>query len=186
MPRLTALLAAAAVVLAQARAAGAERATWSVDARAGYAASWSTGQPSLGFGTGLSGGVTFALPVHLEASATYYAGSVDSARNATIRYWSRQWSLFGAASAGWDARLVARRLVLRPKVVLGCVALFDTTELASSTRRGPDALLAFGPGLDALVMLGGAHGGIAGHALFVPSRVAAPIGAAQAVFGADF
>jgi hypothetical protein len=57
--------------------------------------------------------------------------------------------------------------------------------LSELSRQGLDPLLAFGSGIVMLAYFGHVHAGIDGRALFVPSRVASPIGGIYAVFGFD-
>jgi hypothetical protein len=158
---------------------------WDLDTHMGYAASWTTGQSYLGFGTGLAAGVTLPFPVHFEVGAIYSAGSIDSAANRTIDYWSRQWSVLGHVAAGYDFALFARRLVARPQAIVGCLLLADTTRLGAETRGGLDPLFTLGPGASLFVRFGDLHAGIDAHAFFVPSRVAAPIGAVYGLFGVE-
>jgi hypothetical protein len=156
---------------------------WSIDSRVGYGASFTTAQSYLGAGTGVAAGVTFGVPLHVELGATWYAGSIVSAENASIVYWSRDWSVLAQAAAGWDFSLLTGRLVARPQIVLGAAFVSDTTLLAGEKRHTLEPRLTIGPGAALLVHLAGVHVGFDGRASFVPSWVAAPIGEIGAVVG---
>jgi hypothetical protein len=161
---------------------------WNLDARVGYGAAWTTGQSYLGLGSGLAGGVTFRTPIHVELGAVVYSGSIVSAANGTMFYWSRDWSVLVRGAVGYDFAVAgtgaAPRFVLRPQVVAGGVFIADTTRFGADVHRSEvQSLVTFGPGAAALVQVGEWHLGVDGSASFVPSRVAAPIGAVYGVFG---
>jgi len=159
------------------------RIRWDLGARVGHAASWTTAQSFLGAGTGLAGGVTFRVPIRLELGVVYHAGTTVSAANRALLYWSRQWSMLGHAGVGYDISMFARRFVLRPRLVAAGVFVSDTTQVGAATRRGIEPVFGLGPAADILVRFGALHAGVDARALFVPSRVAAPIGGIYGVFG---
>src|SRR4029079_17434582 len=134
-------------------------------------------------GTGLAGGVTLRVPVHLEVGLVYHGGSMVSAASRSIVYWSRAWSVVGPAAVGYDVALFARRFILRPKVLAGGLLRSESTWLGGVTRRGTEPLFTAGPGVDLLVRFAGLHAGIDARGLVVPSEVAAPMAAVYAVFG---
>lgn len=185
MPRVIVALALAVAAVLVASPARAEPPHWELDSRLGYADSWTTAQSYLGVGSGLAAGATLRVPVHLEIAALYHSGSVVSAANESVFYWSRQWSVLGNAAVGYDIRVHGGCLVLRPQAVLGAVFASDTTRIGDATRRGLDVLATMGLGGAALVRFGDLHAGIDARALFVPARVAAPIGAVYGVFGVE-
>ncbi|WP_437476328.1 hypothetical protein WME75_26145 [Sorangium sp. So ce1014] len=156
---------------------------WSLGTRIGYAYAWNTGQSHLDLGTGLAGGVTFRVPIHLEIGVVYHGGSTISAGNDTIVYWSRQWSVLGHAAVGYELRRFANRFVVRPQMIVGGVFLSDTTQAGATKRHGVETLFTFGPGADLLVRFAGLHAGLDLRALFVPARVASPIGGIYGAFG---
>ncbi|MDI3283521.1 hypothetical protein [Polyangium sp. 15x6] len=156
---------------------------WSVDARLGYATSWTTGQSYLGAATGLIGGWTFRVPIHVELGAAYHVGSIESAANDSLVYWSRRRSVFVHAAAGYDRTILAGRLLVRPRLILGSFFIVDEAELGGAMREGIEPRFALGPGVDFLFRFGALHAGLDARALFVPSHVAAPIGGLFGVFG---
>jgi len=155
---------------------------WHLDARAGWAASWTTGQSYLGLGVGLAGGVTLRVPYHLEIGALYHGGSTVSAENATIEYWSRNSSVLAHAAAGYDVKF-DEGVVVRPQLIIGCVVISDSMRLGEVTRKGLEPLFVGGFGLVALAEFEGFHVGLDMRALAVPSRIASPIGGMYALFG---
>jgi hypothetical protein len=157
---------------------------WDFDSRLGYGASWTTAQSYLGFGTGLAGGVTFRIPVHIEIGAMYSAGSRVSAANESFVYGSRDWSMLTHAAVGYELTF-ARHLVVRPHAIVGGVFIVDSMRLGDLTRHDLESIFVLGPGTAVLARFAGFHAGVDAHALFVPSRVAAPIGALYAVFGLE-
>ncbi|MFS8070507.1 MAG: hypothetical protein ACMG6S_29430 [Byssovorax sp.] len=161
------------------------RLRWSLGTRIGYAYAWNTGQSHLDLGTGLAGGVTLRVPIHLEIGVVYHGGSTISAGNDTTFYWSRQWSVLGHAAVGYEFRRFAERFVVRPQMIVGGVFLSDTTQNGATERHGVETLFMFGPGADLLVRFAGLHAGLDLRALFVPARVASPIGGIYGVFGFD-
>ncbi|MDI1444529.1 hypothetical protein [Polyangium sp. 6x1] len=158
---------------------------WSVDARLGYATAWTTGQSFLGPATGLVGGWTFRVPVHVELGAAYHVGSIESAVNDTLVYWSRRQSVFVHAAIGYDRAMQAGRLLVRPRLLLGSFFIVDEAELGGAMREGIEPRFAFGPGVDILYRFGDLHAGIDARAFFVPSHVAAPIGGLFGVLGVE-
>jgi hypothetical protein len=183
MPRLTCAALALAIGLVAPAARADDGPRWSLDARVGYATAWNTGQSYLGPGTGLALGVTFRVPIHLEIGAVYHAGSTVSAANDALVYWSRQWAVLAHAGVGYDVNLLARRLLLRPRVLFGGAFTSDTVQIGSDTRHTLDPTFTLGLGVDVLARFGGVHAGLDARALFVPSEVTAPIGGLYAVFG---
>ncbi|HVK68400.1 MAG TPA: hypothetical protein VM694_28275 [Polyangium sp.] len=161
------------------------RLRWSVDARLGYATAWTTGQSYLGPATGLIGGLTFRVPIHVEVGAAYHVGSIESAANDTLVYGSRRRSVFVHAAAGYDRTMLAGRLLVRPRFILGSFFIVDEVQFGGVMRQGIEPRFTFGPGVDILIHFGALHAGIDARALFVPSHVAAPIGGLFGVFGVE-
>jgi hypothetical protein len=158
---------------------------WELDTHIGYGASWTTAQSYLGLGTGIVGGVTFALPIHVEFGAIYYGGSNVFAQSGSFFYSAREWSTTVHVGAGFELSLLHGRLAARPKAILSEVFLSDTTQLGGARRHELDPMTALGVGGTGLVRFLGLHAGVDAQALFVPSRVAAPIGAIHGVFGVE-
>jgi hypothetical protein len=158
---------------------------WHLDVRAGWAASWTTGQSYLGLGVGLAGGVTLRVPFHFEVGALYHGGSTVSAENDTIEYWSRNESVLAHAAAGYDVIFDAG-VVVRPQLIVGCVVISDAMRLGEVKRNGLQALFVGGFGFVALAKFGGIHAGVDARALSVPARIASPIGGLYAVFGWEY
>jgi hypothetical protein len=180
---MTALVFGRAVARADdATAAPAPGPRWHLDLRAGWAASWTTGQSYLGLGVGLAGGVTLKVPFHFEVGALYHGGSTVSAQNATIEYWSRNSSVLAHAAAGYDINF-DEGVVVRPQLIAGCVVISDSMRLGDVTRKGLEPLFVGGWGVVALAEFKDFHVGLDLRALSVPSRIASPIGAMYALFG---
>jgi hypothetical protein len=167
---------------AQARVEAGPR--WNLDARLGYAASWTTGQSYLALGAGLAAGLTLDVPIHFEVGALYHGGSTVMGENATIEYWSRNWSVLMHAAGGYQWTF-AQRFLLRPQAIIGCVVISDEMRLGDVRREGFDALFVGGVGLVMHADLGGFHAGLDLRALSVPSRIASPIGGIYAAFGGE-
>lgn len=164
---------------------GPPRLRWSVDARLGYATSWTTGQSYLGPATGLVGGWTLGVPMHVELGAAYHVGSIESAANDTLVYRSRRRSVFVHAAVGYNRTILAGRLLVRPRLILGSFFIVDEAELGGARREGVETRFALGPGVDFLYRFGALHAGLDARALFVPSHVAAPVGGLFGVFGIE-
>jgi hypothetical protein len=158
---------------------------WHLDLRAGWAASWTTGQSYLGLGVGLAGGVTLPVPFHFEVGALYHGGSTVSAENDTIEYWSRNSSVLAHAAAGYDWNF-DEGVVVRPQLIVGCVVISDSMRLGEVTRQGLEPLFVGGFGFVALAEFEGFHLGVDLRALSVPARIASPIGGIYALFGWEY
>jgi hypothetical protein len=193
MPRLTPLFALALVSIAPPSHAESHAEAvreppeirWDFGARIGYASPWTTAQSFLEAGTGLAAGATFPLHIRLELGVIYHVGTTVSAENASTLYWSRQWSMLGHAAAGYELAMFSRRFVVRPRLLAAGLFVSDTTQLGAERRSGIEPFFAFGPAADVLVRFGALHAGIDARALFVPSRVAAPMGGLYGIFGLE-
>jgi hypothetical protein len=178
-----ALCSAGAIARADdATAEPASRPRWHLDARVGWAESWTTGQSYLGVGAGVAGGVTLRTPFHFEVGALYHGGSTVSAENATTEYWSRNWSVLAHAAAGYDVSF-DEGVVVRPQLIVGCVVISDSMRLGEVTREGVEPLFLAGFGFVALAEFDGFHVGVDMRALSVTARIASPIGGIYALVG---
>ncbi|MBK6692025.1 MAG: hypothetical protein IPG50_07440 [Myxococcales bacterium] len=179
---LAVLLATPRAALADEIAPQARRVAFTFDSRIGYGATFTTGQPFLGAGTGLAVGMTLPSRFHFELGALAHLGSAKAAVGPGATFHARYASFLGLAGAGYDWSL-ARALVLRPSLVAGGILIAGSTQVGTERERDVRPLFLVGPSLACLVRFGRFHAGADATAFFVPARVAAPVATTYALFG---
>ncbi len=192
MSRLNALALVATLLLAPSVARATEeaqrstpperRAEWTLGARVGYVAAWSTGVSHLGIGEGLAFGRTWRWGLHLELQGFHFEGDRDVAGNATLTYVSSYHSLAAQAGAGYEFAL--GHLRLRPGALAGVSFVDGVTKLGRAIVKDEITRGTFGPSFTCFVVLSRFHLGAEAQALFVPSDVAAPSLGVFGLFGA--
>lgn len=181
---LALLLATPRETLADENAPRARRVAFTFGSRIGYGATFTTGQPFLGAGTGLAAGITLPSRFHFELGALAHLGSAKAAVGPGATFHARYASFLGLAGAGYDWSL-SRALVLRPSLVAGGILVAGSTQVGTERERDVRPLFLVGPSLACLVRFGRFHAGADATAFFVPARVAAPMATTYALFGLE-
>lgn len=197
MPRLSRLVTAVTMALAlsgscvaraddragDAGSPGEHEAVWTIDARAGYASSWTTGVSHLGVGEGLALGHTWASKLHLELQGLHFQGQEVSAGNATITYRAEYSST--QVQAGFGYGLALGRLLVRPYVQSGLSFVDGHTTVGTAKLRDEITRWMVGPSVAVLVRVSRFVVGVDGQAFFVLTTVAAPSLGVFGVFGIE-
>jgi hypothetical protein len=156
---------------------------WTIDGRAGYAASWSTGVSHLGMGEGLAVGRTFPSRVHVEIQGLHFHGEEARAGNESLVYRAEYASTQLQAAFGYELALGILRV--RPGVQSGVSFVSGHTSVGTVQRRDDIARWMVGPSVTVLVHVAQLVVGVDAQAFFVPTAVAAPAAGLYGVLGIE-
>ncbi len=147
--------------------------SWRAGALVGFAREFTTGVSHWGMGFGGFAG-THAGHFYFDGRLQLHLGEESSAKNSSLVYLARYQSVTAQLSATYDFG-IAGGLSFRPGLALGGTLLFGGTTLGLERRNDARILFGVGPELQFVwtgsTMMVGLHA----QALFVPSRVAAPV-----------
>ena len=178
-----------ALVLASTSALADERPANFVDVRAGHAVAWTTGVQQLGHTIGAGYGHTFFRWLRLELRAYYHRGTEMHARGPGVRLDGYASSASLDGFVGYDA-WIGKYVELVPGIVLDATLEWDDVHLTSRgipiETSDRSALFGVGIGLPIVFHVQRVRFGLDPSALFVPTRVAAPMFQVVGVLGLDF